>query len=93
VILRFIQVLKSFSNEQKAQFLLYVTGSSQMPIGGLRNLANRAPLKISSGPPPDHLPISHTCYHQLELPQYPDEATLRKKLIMAMTEGGTFAIM
>jgi hypothetical protein len=32
---------------------------------------------------PDHLPISHTCYHQLELPQYPDEATLRKKLIMA----------
>jgi hypothetical protein len=71
------------SNEQKAQFLLYVTGFSQMPVGGLRNLATRAPLKISSGPSPDHLPISHTGCHQLELLQYADEAALRKKLIMA----------
>jgi E3 ubiquitin-protein ligase HUWE1 len=92
VIRMLIDVLRSFSREQKAQFLLYVTGSSQMPVGGLRNLANRAPLKITGGPPPTHLPVSHTCYHQLELPAYPDEGTMRKKLLMAMTEGGTFAI-
>jgi E3 ubiquitin-protein ligase HUWE1 len=92
VIRMLIDVLRSFSREQKAQFLLYVTGSSQMPAGGLRNLANRAPLKITGGPPPTHLPVSHTCYHQLELPAYPNEATMRKKLLMAMTEGGTFTM-
>jgi E3 ubiquitin-protein ligase HUWE1 len=92
VIQRFIEVLRSFSNTQKAQFLLYVTGSSQMPVGGLRNLATRAPLKIIGGPPPSHLPISHTCYHQLELPAYQDAETLKSKLVLAMTEGTTFGL-
>jgi E3 ubiquitin-protein ligase HUWE1 len=93
VIQRLVNVLRGFSSPEKAQFLLYVTGSSQMPVGGLRNLAYRAPLTITPGPPPSHLPLSHTCYHQLELPAYPDEATQRTKLVLAMTEGTTFAVM
>ena len=33
------------------------------------------------------LPQAHTCFNQLDLPAYPDEQTMREKLLLAITEG------
>jgi len=33
------------------------------------------------------LPTSHTCFNQLDLPQYHSKELLRKRLILAITEG------
>ena len=34
------------------------------------------------------LPSAHTCFNQLDLPEYSSEANLRSKLVMAIREGG-----
>jgi len=33
------------------------------------------------------LPSSHTCFNQLDLPEYPTREMLREKLLLAITEG------
>lgn len=38
------------------------------------------------------LPISHTCFNQLCLPRYPDEETLKEKLIIAISNAEGFGL-
>jgi E3 ubiquitin-protein ligase HUWE1 len=92
VIQMFINVVKNFTTTQRAQLLWFITGSSQMPIGGFRALASRSPLEITQGLNPDLLPESHTCFHQLVLPAYPNEEVTRTKLLCAMKWGDTFGM-
>jgi E3 ubiquitin-protein ligase HUWE1 len=33
------------------------------------------------------LPTAHTCFNQLDLPQYPSEEVLKEKLLIAVKEG------
>lgn len=33
------------------------------------------------------LPSAHTCFNQLDLPEYPSEDVLREKLLIAIREG------
>lgn len=33
------------------------------------------------------LPTAHTCFNQLDLPEYPSEEILREKLLTAVKEG------
>jgi E3 ubiquitin-protein ligase HUWE1 len=43
---------------------------------------------------PDRLPSAHTCFNQLDLPEYPNQETLQKMLLLACrecTEGFAFA--
>ena len=35
----------------------------------------------------DRLPSAHTCFNQLDLPDYPSEEVLRDKLVQAVREG------
>jgi hypothetical protein len=37
-----------------------------------------------NGPDSDRLPTSHTCFNHLLMPEYPDQAKLRKCLILAI---------
>jgi len=34
----------------------------------------------------DRLPTAHTCFNQLDLPDYPSEEVLQKKLLQAICE-------
>jgi E3 ubiquitin-protein ligase HUWE1 len=33
------------------------------------------------------LPTAHTCFNQLDLPEYPSEEVMREKLLIAIREG------
>jgi E3 ubiquitin-protein ligase HUWE1 len=91
IIIWFWDILRSFSREEKALFLQFVTGTSKVPLGGFANLQgmrgtqhfsiHRAYVDVGL------LPTAHTCYNQLDLPFYGSQEDLREKLLMAIKEG------
>jgi len=81
-IINFWKVLRSFSHVELSQFLRFVWGRSRLPPPAKFT----EKMKIdSTSISPSHLPRSHTCFFSLELPKYPDEATMREKLMQAIT--------
>ncbi|CAE7202174.1 UPL2 [Symbiodinium natans] len=86
----FWKVLSEFSQEQRAWFLQFATGTSRVPVEGFKGLVGmRGPQKfcIHRAYGPDRLPSAHTCFNQLDLPDYPSEEVLRDKLLQAVHEG------
>ena len=80
------------SSEQRAKLLHFATGSSRLPPTGFEALdGTRHPkfkVYVDSGVPCDQLPTAHTCNNLLRIASYPDEATLRAKLLSAVDELG-----
>jgi hypothetical protein len=71
IIKMFFRVLAGLTLEEKANFLIFLTGSSQEPIGDFAALAEMGRLvKIAAGGNPrrDKLPHAHACWNQLDLP-------------------------
>ena len=80
---------EEFSQEQLAWFLQFVTGSTQVPLEGFKALVGmRGPQKFSvhKAYGSHRLPTAHTCFNQLDLPEYDNPHQLRDKLIKAVTE-------
>lgn len=89
-IVWFWDTLRSFSREDKAQFLQFVTGTSKVPLDGFANLRGvRGPQRFSIHRMYDTnlLPTAHTCFNQLDLPAYESQEILREKLLIAIREG------
>lgn len=99
VIQWFWEVLNEFSNPLKAEFLQFVTGSSKVPIEGFVALQGmRGPQKfnIHKAYVEDYnrLPVAHTCFNQLDLPDYPSKELLKERLLFAIREGkGSFQLV
>eukprot|EP00918_Siedleckia_nematoides_P015819 GHVU01034184.1.p1 GENE.GHVU01034184.1~~GHVU01034184.1.p1 ORF type:complete len:613 (+),score=132.88 GHVU01034184.1:200-1840(+) len=90
VIRWFWEVLGELGQTHLASFLQFITGTSRVPLGGFRTLQGvRGPqkFKISKAYGTDHLPASHTCVNQLDLPEYDTKEVLEAKLLKAITEG------
>eukprot|EP00924_Labyrinthula_sp_SR-Ha-C_P001661 augustus_masked-scaffold_18-processed-gene-5.6-mRNA-1 protein AED:0.45 eAED:0.45 QI:0/-1/0/1/-1/1/1/0/4073 len=87
----FWKVLKSMSKEDHAKFLMFVTGTSKVPLDGFKSLVGmRGHQKFSihkAGKNNNILPSAHTCFNQLDLPEYQDEKILKEKLRYAIHEG------
>jgi E3 ubiquitin-protein ligase HUWE1 len=91
VIRMFAAVVRRFSSEEKAKLLLFVTGSSQVPVGGFRALGDfGTPVKIAPGGGSDRLPAAHTCNNQLDLPAYESEEEMNARLLFAVRECNSF---
>ncbi|GMK58897.1 hypothetical protein CspeluHIS016_0603390 [Cutaneotrichosporon spelunceum] len=86
----FWRALRSFSQEERARFLIFVTASSRVPLGGFEKLQG------ASGTQPFQiqrlygkvgiLPQASTCFNLLLLPQYESYEQLRERLLFAVTE-------
>lgn len=93
------EVLEEFSNTERAEFLQFITGSSKVPVEGFSGLraTNGQPQKVEinklpAEKPDTRLPQAHTCFFQLDLPEYSSRDILREKLLIAIKEGKTFNI-
>jgi len=64
--------------------LFFITGSSSIPYGGFKETKITI---IKNNKDTDSLPIAHTCYSELELPNYTSKEVLEKKLRFAISEG------
>ncbi|ODV58307.1 E3 ubiquitin-protein ligase TOM1 ASCRUDRAFT_78003 [Ascoidea rubescens DSM 1968] len=91
VIRWFWRAVKSFDKEQRAKLLQFVTGTSKVPLEGFSSLAGvdgtqKFAIHRVYGAT-DRLPSAHTCFNQLDLPQYESYENLRTALLLAITEG------
>ncbi|KAJ9092936.1 hypothetical protein QFC21_006648 [Naganishia friedmannii] len=89
----FWRALRSFSQEERARFLMFVTSSSRVPLGGFSQLQGSSgtqPFQIHKLYRHDVLPSSATCFNELLLPSYSSYEELRAKLLTAITEGAGY---
>ena len=86
-IRRFWNVFHGLSLEHKKTFMLFLTGSSKIPIGGTTlNIQH-----VASGE--DHLPVAHTCFNLLDLPIYRNEKQMKDKLLLAIGHNKGFQLV
>ena len=69
------------SLEDHKLLLRFITGSDRAPIGGLAALSIHI---TREGPDSFRLPTSHTCFSQLDLPEYSSRGKLHDRLITAI---------
>jgi len=92
VIVWWWRALKSFNREERAKVLSFATGTSRVPLGGFVELqgvqgVQRFSIHRAYGDP-SRLPQAHTCFNQIDLPQYTSYEMLRQQLLLAINEGG-----
>ncbi|KAG3114628.1 E3 ubiquitin-protein ligase [Phytophthora idaei] len=91
VIRWFWNVLYSFTHEERALFLQFVTGTSKVPLEGFKALEGmRGTQKFNIHKAFGNnsaLPSAHTCFNQLDLPEYESEDKLKQCLLLAIREG------
>lgn len=90
VIQWFWDVVSSFTKEDMARFLQFVTGTSKVPLEGFKALQGisgpqRFQIHKAYGTP-ERLPSAHTCFNQLDLPEYSSKEQLRERLLLAIHE-------
>ena len=91
VVQRFFAVIRHWSSDDLAKLLMFVTGSSRMPIGGFKALKESGvPFTLAPGGDHDRLPAAHTCTNTLDLPEYRSEKELNEKLRLAIEECDSF---
>ena len=86
------RALKSFDREERAKVLSFATGTSRVPLDGFGDLqgvqgTQRFSIHRAYGDS-DRLPQAHTCFNQIDLPQYSSYEKLRTQLLLAINEGG-----
>lgn len=87
----FWRAVKSFDAEEKAKLLQFATGTSKVPLNGFKELlgmhgVSKFSIHRDYGSK-DRLPSSHTCFNQIDLPEYSSYEALRNALLKAITEG------
>jgi len=86
-----VNVLTSFNADQRAKFLLFVTGSTRLPVGGWDKLSPKLTVVKKSCVSPDvTLPTCSTCQMYLKLPCYSSLAILRERLLYAIHNGQNY---
>ncbi|MQL76681.1 hypothetical protein Taro_009068 [Colocasia esculenta] len=90
VIQWFWEVVQGFSKEDKARLLQFVTGTSKVPLEGfsaLQGISGPQRFQIHKAyGSTNHLPSAHTCFNQLDLPEYSSKEQLQERLLLAIHE-------
>lgn len=92
VILTFWEVFEKFTDEQKKEFLIFLTGTDRIPINGFEQMGVTIQ-RMDGGSEHEKLPVAHTCFNILDLPPYPSKERMRDKLLQATSLGGGFGII
>ncbi|XVF33865.1 hypothetical protein REPUB_Repub18cG0008600 [Reevesia pubescens] len=90
VIQWFWEVVKAFNKEDMARLLQFVTGTSKVPLEGFKALQGisgpqRFQIHKAYGAP-ERLPSAHTCFNQLDLPEYSSKEQIQERLLLAIHE-------
>ena len=80
----FWEVLREMTAQQRSMFLRFVWGRSRLPASGEFRKFKLTRLN-KAGNIDDYLPVSHTCFFQLDLPAYSSKEIMRDKLLYAIT--------
>ncbi|KAI7908284.1 uncharacterized protein BX663DRAFT_482482 [Cokeromyces recurvatus] len=89
----FWRAVRSFDQEERAKLLQFATGTSKVPLEGFSQLQGSNGVqkfqihKDFGGE--NRLPSAHTCFNQIDLPQYDSYESLRTNLFKAISECST----
>lgn len=85
----FWKVMAGFTDAQRRDVLKYVSSTPRAPLLGFSQLRPKFSIR-DGGTDEERLPSTSTCVNLLKLPRYTNEATLRDKLLYAVTSGAGF---
>lgn len=86
----FWEVLLNLNDNEKRDFLKFLTGSYKAPLKGLSEIK----MVISRhGDNVNHLPSCHTCFNHLLLPDYKSKEKLQEKLLLALQYSEGFGLI
>jgi hypothetical protein len=85
----FWEIFSEFSDAQRRMFLKFATCTDRSPMGGLGNVR----LVIQRGADPDRLPVAHTCFNTLTLPDYRTKTVMTERLLLAIEHTEGFGIV
>ncbi|KAK8848332.1 hypothetical protein M9Y10_019395 [Tritrichomonas musculus] len=86
-IVMFFNMISKWDQENLAKFLLFLTGSSQVSVNGFKDFEDGGkPILIAPGGEKNRLPVAHTCFKRLDLPQYDSEDDMKEKLLIAIQD-------
>ncbi|KAJ1967675.1 ubiquitin-protein ligase (E3) [Dispira parvispora] len=83
VIQRFWRVVTEFSDDDKHRLVKFITSCPRPPLLGFGELEPKICIRSTEGDT-DRLPTASTCVNLLKLPPYPDETTMRDKLLYSI---------
>ncbi|XP_011876712.1 PREDICTED: ubiquitin-protein ligase E3A isoform X2 [Vollenhovia emeryi] len=86
----FWRVAHSLPPESQRRLLQFTTGSDRVPVGGLSRLKM---VIARHGPDSDRLPIAHTCFNVLLLPDYNTIEKLQDRLLKAINYSKGFGML
>ncbi|KAI7890813.1 uncharacterized protein EV154DRAFT_421482, partial [Mucor mucedo] len=89
----FWRAVRSFDQEERAKLLQFATGTSKVPLEGFSELqgsngVQKFQIHKEFGDV-NRLPSAHTCFNQIDLPQYLSYEDLRSNLFKAISECST----
>ncbi|KRX08891.1 HECT-domain-containing protein [Pseudocohnilembus persalinus] len=82
-LIDFFECLEDFSETMRANFLFFLTGSFKINFEGFKQNPIRITKVQSKG-----LPVAHTCFNQIELPEYNDKNLMKERLTISILHGG-----
>ncbi|TMW56025.1 hypothetical protein Poli38472_008673 [Pythium oligandrum] len=92
VVAWFWEVVRAFSDEERARLLQFATGSSRVPVEGFRALTSTSGIVhpftlqlVPRGVPPLGLCAkAHTCFNRIDLPRYKDKDEVETYLTLVI---------
>lgn len=92
----FWEVMETFTNEQKTQFLQFVTGTARVPVNGFKGLQGsdgprKFTIELIAGDA-NRLPMSHTCFNRIDIPRYSSKEQMEQKLPIAIMQTTGFSM-
>ncbi|XP_042192342.1 probable E3 ubiquitin-protein ligase HERC3 isoform X1 [Callorhinchus milii] len=88
-IKNFWTVFNQLPEEEKKNFLAFLTGSDRIPVEGIGALRIRI-LRATCNEPDLHYPRAYTCTNTLDLPNYSSLSILKQKVLHAIKFGKEF---
>ena len=84
-----VHLSRELKEEEKRKFLLFLTGSDRIPARGMESVQ----ITIQRTGDVNCLPVAHTCFNLLDLPEYATKERLKFKLRQAILETKGFGIV
>lgn len=87
LIKRFFKMLRRWDQATLGKLLWFVTGSSELPIGGFAELKKKGlTIQIERGTDLSFTPEAHTCFQTLIIPDYPSLDLMERMFFLALDE-------
>jgi E3 ubiquitin-protein ligase TRIP12 len=96
VIKYLLELLMSFTEEQRRYFLIWITATPRLPVGGWASLSPKITimakvLSVDSLGEDQDVPTANACFHQLKVPAYSTIEIMKERMVWAMGKGtGSF---